>query len=459
VDRPGRAERGLGGQPPSGAARALWIGVGALALVVHVPLGPAIGFALGVPWALVMLLLSSRRTGVRTVAALREALAARSGLYGLVGLSLSVVGVMLGVAVGAGVLLALWLAAITAVVGLLRGPLAVREWLGIGALAALTTGFALTAAEAVLRIDAVAARLGTPAEIDRWWQRYDGLWERNVLGIRSTHETLRKPNGTFRVVVLGDSFTWGDKIASSDSVWPAQLEARLREKAPEQAIEVVNLGEKGFTTVNEAEMLRRLGWQFAPDVVVVQFYLNDILPGGPDFERGYSGWIFPRAWVLPSRYRGGLAGRSALLYQVESVLTGLRHGDRTRQAATWTEVYQRRGPEWQALDGALQEMGAAASRAGVPIVMVLFPDFIPGMAEMEELPFQAIHDQVTLAAQAAGFTVLDLTPHFMQEEPEMRRWWVTPYDAHPNARAAALAARVLAEHLIAEIPASERRDP
>ena len=34
---------------------------------------------------------------------------------------------------------------------------------------------------------------------------------------------------------------------------------------------------------------QRIGWQFDPDIIVVQFYLNDILPSGPDFERGYSG--------------------------------------------------------------------------------------------------------------------------------------------------------------------------
>jgi hypothetical protein len=52
---------------------------------------------------------------------------------------------------------------------------------------------------------------------------------------------VRKEAGTERIVVLGDSFTWGDKIASSDSTWPAQLEQQLRDGWPGRRIEVVNL--------------------------------------------------------------------------------------------------------------------------------------------------------------------------------------------------------------------------
>jgi lysophospholipase L1-like esterase len=348
---------------------------------------------------------------------------------------------------GAGLLLTMLFTAGACLVGVWRGPDRLREQLAGWSLIVAMTGAGVLLAEAILRVDRVAAQIGTPIEIDTWWQRYDAIWERNVLAIRSPHETLRKEPGVVRIVALGDSFTWGDKIATSDSTWPAQLERDLRSAPGGREVEVINLGQKGYTTVNEAESLRRLGWQFDPDIVVVQFYLNDILPSGPNFERGYSGWIFPRSWILPERYKTGPAGRSALLHVVESVLSGRRHGDRVAQAARWTEVYQRRGPEWAALAGAIEEMGEAAAERNIPIVLMLFPDFIPGMSAAD-LPFGAIHDQVVEVARAAGYSILDLTPHFLRANPDMRHWWATPYDTHPNAAAAALAAERLSAHLM-----------
>lgn len=426
--------------------RAVWIAAGLLALVLHVPLTLGITLAIVLPWAAGMAILARAERAASVVGALRGALASRAGPFGLAGLLFVAITLAIVIAPGAGMLFVILLAAGGIAVGAFRGADVLREQIAGWAMLALTTLFALGVGEAVLRVPSVAARIGTPREIDAWWQRYDGLWDTNLLSIRSRYETLRKEPGVLRVVALGDSFTWGDKIARADSTWPALLEDRLEERVA-APVEVVNLGQKGFTTVNEAEMLRRLGWQFEPDVVVVQFYLNDILPSGPDFERGYSGWIFPRAWLLPERYKRGHAGRSALLYVAESVVTGWRHGDRAAQARKWTEVYTRRGPEWDDLAGALVEMGEAARARGVPIVFMLFPDFIPGMSDAADHPLHAIHAQVIDVARDAGYTVLDLTPAFVQANPDMTSWWATPYDAHPNEAAAALAAERLAEHL------------
>jgi lysophospholipase L1-like esterase len=441
------------GEKPAGVieVRAVWVAAGILALVLHFPLTAAVGLAIALPWTGALLVLSHPQTAAPAVFALRDALFARKGIFGSAGLLLAGWAVAVVVSPGAGLLLGLWIAAAAFAVGVSRGGAVLEEQLVKWALLLLTTLLGLGAAEGVLRIESVAGRVGTPREIDAWWQRYDGVWERNPLGIRSRYETLRKEPGVFRVVALGDSYTWGDKIARSDSIWPSLLEDRLTGRLPNTRLEVINLGQKGFTSVNEAEMLRRIGWQFDPDAVVVQFYLNDILPSGPDFERGYSGWIFPRAWILPERYKHGHAGRSALLYVAESVLTRWRHGDREAQAEKWTEVYTRRGPEWGDLEAALREMASAARARGVPIVLMLFPDFIPGMTEGAENPLRTIHDQTIEVAEAAGYSILDMTPVFIRENADMRSWWTTPYDAHPNEAAALVTAQSLADHLLAEV--------
>jgi lysophospholipase L1-like esterase len=435
-------------KPRVAEARAAWVVAGVLGVVLHHPWSVGVWLGIGIPWAAGMLLLTGRGTSTRLALVWREVLSGRAGMFGVIALAVATGFAGVVVSAGAGVLTGLWVAVGMSVIGLIGGPSTLRSQLAGWALLALSTSLLLLGIEAILRWSPVAERLGTPAEVNQWYARYDRLWERNVLGIRSPYETLQKDTGVVRIVVIGDSYTWGDKIASSDSTWPAQLEQQLRQRRPHARSEVINLARNGFTTVNGAEMLRRLGWQFEPDIVLVQFYLNDILPSGPDFVRHYSPWLFPRAWLLPQRYRHGPLGRSALLHTIEGTLTGLRHGDRAAQAETWAALYHERGAEWNALVDALSEMGRAAADRDVPIVLVLFPDFIPGMQEGVDPPFQSIHDQVTRAASAAGFSILDLTPHYLREGGDLRRWWATAYDAHPNEAANRFAAQKLADYLL-----------
>lgn len=428
--------------------RAAWAGAGILAVLLHIPLTLPVFLANGVPWLTLGVLLTWKRTRSGLLDAWREAVTSRPGALGLVGLGLATVAVAILLSPAAGILLTLWLAAAASLVGLVGGPGLLREQLLGWSMLAIATGITLFALEGILHLRPVAARLGTPEELDAWWeQRYDRLWERNVLGIRSPYETLRKEPGVLRIVAIGDSFTWGDKIASPDSTWPAQLEGELRDRLP-VPVEVVNLGELGYTMVNGAERLRRLGWQFEPDVVVVQFYLNDILPSGENFQQEFTEWLLPRAWILPERYRTGPVESSTLLWFIEGAISAGLHGDRADHAAAWTEVYRARGPEWAALEEAVREMGRAADERNVPIVFLLFPDFIPGAEDAPVLPFQEIHDQVTEVAVDAGFSILDLTPVYYADGGDPRRWWVTPYDEHPDEAAAKLAAEALTRHLL-----------
>jgi hypothetical protein len=65
-----------------------------------------------------------------------------------------------------------------------------------------------------------------------------------------------------------------------------------------------------------------------------------------------------------------------------------------------------------------------------------------------EPPFQPIHDQVMEAANAAGFSNLDVTPYFLRDGGDLGRWRAACYDMHPSAAANRLVARYLADHLL-----------
>lgn len=133
------------------------------------------------------------------------------------------------------------------------------------------------AVEGLLSWAPLARRLGTPAETGKWnpGDYYDELERNNFFRFRSPYEDTRRKPGVRRIITLGDSFTWGSHIPSSDSTWPALLERSLTGMPNPIPTEVINMGRGGMATGHEAELLRRIGWQFEPDLVIVQWLDND----------------------------------------------------------------------------------------------------------------------------------------------------------------------------------------
>jgi hypothetical protein len=98
----------------------------------------------------------------------------------------------------------------------------------------------------------------------------------NALGFRDTREySLDKPANTFRILVLGDSVTFGHG-ALDDTTYPYLLEQRLKAWRPDINWQVWNLGVPGYNTRQELAYLERVGPRYRPDLVVVGFFLNDL---------------------------------------------------------------------------------------------------------------------------------------------------------------------------------------
>jgi len=97
----------------------------------------------------------------------------------------------------------------------------------------------------------------------------------NAMGIRSDREyTMLKPPGVFRIVGLGDSFTQGYEV-NVEETYLYQLEKILKERG--YTVEVINLGVSGFGNAEELIFLKKFGFRFDPDVVIVGHFTNDII--------------------------------------------------------------------------------------------------------------------------------------------------------------------------------------
>ena len=121
--------------------------------------------------------------------------------------------------------------------------------------------------------------------------RYDGWFagvpaHTNSLGFRDRREySLTKAPGTIRILVLGDSVTFGHG-ALYETSYPYLLEQRLREWRPDVKWEVWNLGVPGYNTAQELAYLDQVGERYAPDLVVVGFFTNDLTGLTPNAHPG-----------------------------------------------------------------------------------------------------------------------------------------------------------------------------
>lgn len=107
----------------------------------------------------------------------------------------------------------------------------------------------------------------------------------NSQGLRSDQELREKDEDVVRVLCLGDSFTYGVGV-DNNQTYPSLLEHYLKEKYPHSKIEVINFGAPFFDIVDELDQWIEKGKSLRPDLVIVQFYINDIQTmDGTSFRR------------------------------------------------------------------------------------------------------------------------------------------------------------------------------
>lgn len=117
----------------------------------------------------------------------------------------------------------------------------------------------------------------------------------NAHGLRDVPHAYDPRPGSFRIVVLGDSFmeAWGVELADS---MPRRLEQGLSSKNAE----VMNLGVRGYGTAQEYLSLKEEGMQYHPDLVVLAFFAgNDLRNNLAELEENMQKDPTPQSFGRP----------------------------------------------------------------------------------------------------------------------------------------------------------------
>jgi hypothetical protein len=253
-----------------------------------------------------------------------------------------------------------------------------------------------------------------------------GAVTRNADGFREQPIAAKAP-GTFRVAVVGDSFTFGNGIAAAD-----RYSDVLQRMLPER-FEVLNFGVPGDNTLEHGQLIGgRLG-AFAPNFVLLQWFVNDV-----EFD---SKSRPPVSRLVTSAYgHEWLLGRSAAYTLLNSWWTRRQVLGQTRTSYA-AYLQQRFGdPQSDAVRKereAMRAMAAAARAIHAPLGIVLFPD--TGYDLGAGYPFEYLHQRVSDFCVEQQLTCVDLRPDFAQVK-DRRALWANRLDPHPSATANSIAA-------------------
>lgn len=255
----------------------------------------------------------------------------------------------------------------------------------------------------------------------------------NRWGMRDREPLPNNTPGLFRIVILGDSVTFGYGIDVHDT-YPNVLEELLAASTDraKEVYDVLNLGVSGYSTKDEALVLEHTGLGWDPDIVIVGYYLND-----------------------PETTPSGKAPLSNHFHDVES----WRHSNLIRAVARIHNLWEIRrlgggdyvkylhapqGRKWKTVTTAFQRIHALTTTRRIPVVVVIFP-FTPD-GSWEGYPYRSCHQVVRAAAEELGFTCLDLLEEFSRHDGSQLR--LSKGDGHPNELAHAIAAREIQELLM-----------
>ena len=103
-----------------------------------------------------------------------------------------------------------------------------------------------------------------------------GATRHNLLGWRGSETPLRKPEGVFRILILGGSTTYTEAVGDNAATFPAVLEELLKDKGAGPVVEVINGGVPGYNSWESLVNLCFRGLEMEPDLVIVHHGANDV---------------------------------------------------------------------------------------------------------------------------------------------------------------------------------------
>ena len=241
----------------------------------------------------------------------------------------------------------------------------------------------------------------------------------NSQGLRDREISVAAEQGTLRIMMLGDSLTFGWGVAVEDT-FSNRVEQMYRQD--DVNAEVINTGVGNWNTIQQVQFFLTKGYRFEPDIVVLNYFVNDAEPVP---QSRAPSWLMRHCYLCVF-----VAGRLDTLKRLVT------------EGQSWEEYYlslyrDGEAPGWKGARAALERLATYCKKHDIRLVIASLPE----LHDVKNYPFSKVTELLRQTTKDLDLEFVDVLPEMQHEDA--RRLWVTPPDPHPNA----LAHKYIAEGL------------
>jgi hypothetical protein len=241
-----------------------------------------------------------------------------------------------------------------------------------------------------------------------------------------------KPEGTYRILGLGDSFAWGWGMSDNRRTFFKLIECWLNKKNPTHPVEVINASRPAAPAAYYEQFLDSLGWELNPDQIVISFNLNDA-------------YVKHASVTVEAKSANHLEQNSGFWTRHSWLVRFLRERIvRTRIRrdfiANIHDAYlgAERAQRWDRAQINLLAIARGCRQRKIKLLVVVFPLLV----DLDRnYPFTAEIGEIMRFCRQNEIDCIDLLPTFLGKKPPLL--WTLPTNAHPNEVANRLAAETI----------------
>jgi lysophospholipase L1-like esterase len=274
---------------------------------------------------------------------------------------------------------------------------------------------------------------------------YDYEYQHNSEGFRDIDHTFEKPKNTFRILGIGDSFTYGQGV-SFENTFLYILEKMLNEREKDSPkIEIIKAGIPRFFPEPERILLEQYGLKYSPDLILIGFVPNDVIDTflGIDAVRvDEEGYLIPKEakkigkigkWLYVQSHLCRIILRSYMSYKTK------------RREYKFPEIYKPEGyheRDWRKLESEFKKMIEIAKRAHVQIAFIHIPQ---GLRD-SSYSYPAM--RLSEFFSELGIVFIDVLEAMKEASRDQTLYWVK--DGHCNSAGYRVIAETVYSSLIKE---------
>jgi lysophospholipase L1-like esterase len=247
----------------------------------------------------------------------------------------------------------------------------------------------------------------------------------NSSKLRDAERTYSRRDGVRRILMLGDSVTFGWGVRAEETFSRRLQDDFTRAGMP---VEVINAGVGNYNTSMEVAYFLAEGHRFEPDIIVLNYFIND-------------------AEQTPTYDVSPIERISAAYVFLKSRLDVAERMAGSTQRKDWEEyyhdLYRRESPTsgWAEVERSLARLAEVCREQGIKLVVA----HIPEVRRLRPYPFEPEANMLRELAAEVNVPFLDLLPALRDQDP--MKLWVTQPDPHPNGYAHGLLADAMFEPL------------